>query len=139
MPANNIGGHWPPYRLFGGDHSCVLRFRKPFSPVMRRSFGCFRSWTNSLGSGASLWENGSKSGLLDVLERLVEAAYSRHKEGPLRQANLRLEVVRHVWRMAHELKVVSTRQYEHGAKLIDDLGRQIGGWLRSQAGAPPTA
>ncbi len=78
-------------------------------------------------------------GLLEVLELLVEAAYTRNKEASLRRANLRLEVVRHLWRLAHELKVSATRQYEHGARLIDDLGRQIGGWLRSQPQAHPTS
>jgi len=78
-----------------------------------------------------------EAGLLAVLESLVEAAYLRNKEAALRRANLRLEVVRHLWRLAHELKVLATRQYEHGATLIDDLGRQIGGWLRSQPQAQP--
>jgi len=78
-------------------------------------------------------------GLLEVLELLVEAAYTRNKEASLRRANLQLEVVRHLWRLAHELKVSATRQYEHGARLIDDLGRQIGGWLRSQPQAHPTS
>ena len=73
-----------------------------------------------------------EAGLIDVLELLVEAAYTHAKEVPLRRANLRLEVVRHLWRLGFELKDVATRQYEHGAKLIDDLGRQIGGWLRSR-------
>jgi hypothetical protein len=73
-----------------------------------------------------------ETGLLEVLELLVEAAYTRNKDTPLRRSNLKLEVVRHLWRLAHELKVTATRQYEHGARLIDDLGRQIGGWLRSQ-------
>lgn len=73
-----------------------------------------------------------ETGLLDVLELLVDAAYSRNKETSLKRANLRLEMVRHLWRLAHELKVMATRQYEHGAKLLDDLGRQIGGWLRSR-------
>ena len=73
-----------------------------------------------------------EAGLLDVLELLVEAAYTPNKEVPLRRANLRLEVVRHLWRLAYELKVVAIRQYEHGARLFDDLGRQIGGWLRSR-------
>jgi hypothetical protein len=36
------------------------------------------------------------------------------------------------WRLGFELKDIATRQYKHGAKLIDDLGRQIGGWLRSR-------
>src|SRR5215831_3173757 len=80
-----------------------------------------------------------EAGLLEVLELLVEAAYQRNKEVSLRRANLRLEVVRHLWRLAHELKVMATRQYEHGAKLIDDLGRQIGGWLRSQPQGYPTS
>ncbi len=79
-----------------------------------------------------------EAGLIDVLERLVEAAYSRNKDASLRHANLKLEVVRHLWRLAHELNVMATRQYEHGARLIDDLGRQIGGWLRSQPMAEPT-
>ena len=73
-----------------------------------------------------------ESVLLDVLELLVEAAYSRTKQPVLRRANLRLEVVRHLWRLAHELQVVSTRRYEHGARLMDELGRQVGGWLRSR-------
>jgi 23S rRNA-intervening sequence protein len=79
-----------------------------------------------------------ETGLIEVLELLVEAAYTRNKESSLRRANLRLEVVRHLWRLAHELKTIATRQYEHGAKLIDDLGRQIGGWLRSTGKSEPS-
>ncbi len=48
------------------------------------------------------------------------------------QANVRVAVVRHIWRLAFELKVVATRQYEHGATLLDQLGKQIGGWRRSR-------
>lgn len=45
-----------------------------------------------------------EAGLLTVLELVVEAVYTRNKEAPLRRANLRLEIVRHLWRLAHELK-----------------------------------
>jgi hypothetical protein len=69
--------------------------------------------------------------MLDVLELLIEAAYTRAKQPALQRANLRLEVARHLWRLAHELEGVSTRRYAHGAGLMDDLGRQVGGWLRS--------
>lgn len=78
-----------------------------------------------------------ETGLLEVLELLVEAAYTRNKDTSLRRANLKLEVVRHLWRVAHELKVMATRQYEHGARLMDDVGRQIGGWLRSHPTSEP--
>jgi hypothetical protein len=45
--------------------------------------------------------------LLEVLELLVEAAYSRNKEAPLRRANVQLDVVRHLWRLAHELTMIA--------------------------------
>jgi len=32
------------------------------------------------------------------------------------------------WRLAHELKCVSTAQYEHGARLLNEVGRLLGGW-----------
>ena len=73
-------------------------------------------------------------GLLEVLEGLIDAAYRRDKAAVLTQVNRRLEVVRHLWRLAYELQVVPIRQYEHGARLFDDLGRQVGGWLRSRGG-----
>jgi hypothetical protein len=71
--------------------------------------------------------------LLEVLERLVEAAYSSgpEKREPLKRANLQLEVSRRLWRLAHELQIISTRRYEHGARLLTELGRQVGGWIRA--------
>ena len=44
-----------------------------------------------------------EQGLLDVLELLIEAAYSRNKAPLLGRANLRLDVVRHLWRLASGL------------------------------------
>ena len=78
-----------------------------------------------------------ESGLLRVLEALVEAAYSREKRAALAMANRTLEVERHLWRLAHELRVIPLKRYEHGARLMDDLGRQIGGWLRSRTEGGP--
>lgn len=72
-----------------------------------------------------------ESGLLFVLERLVEATYSRNRRELLQQANLRLETVRHLWRLAYELKTIAMRRYSHGAKLMLDVGRQVGGWAKA--------
>ncbi len=62
-----------------------------------------------------------ESTLIEVLECLVEAAYTRARQGPLKKANLRLEVARHLWRLSHELEVVSSRRYE---KDIGEIGRK---------------
>lgn len=72
-----------------------------------------------------------ESALLDVLEALLEAAYSRDKAAALKRANLRLEIARHLWRLCLELRVVAMKRFEQGARLMDGVGRQIGGWLRS--------
>ncbi|MGH8584413.1 MAG: diversity-generating retroelement protein Avd [Gammaproteobacteria bacterium] len=72
-----------------------------------------------------------ESALLEVMELSVEAAYTRNKRTALQRANLRLEVAKHLWRLAVELQTVALRPYEHGARLMDELGRQLGGWLRS--------
>jgi len=73
-----------------------------------------------------------EAGLLDVLSLLVEASYtSRGKSRLLEQANTGLTVVRHLWRMAFELKVVAEKQYHHGSKLLVGIGQQVGAWLKS--------
>ncbi|MDX1655712.1 MAG: diversity-generating retroelement protein Avd, partial [Candidatus Competibacteraceae bacterium] len=75
-----------------------------------------------------------ETGLIAVLESLVEAAYSRDKSAALVRANRQLEVNRHLWRLAFELQVIPSQRYEHGIRLMEDLGRQIGGWIRSRGG-----
>jgi hypothetical protein len=44
------------------------------------------------------------------------------------QADVELETLRLQWRLAHETRCVSTAQYEHGAKLIDEVGKMLGRW-----------
>ncbi len=73
-----------------------------------------------------------EKGLIEVLELLVVATYSKQKAEALTTANVRIEVLRHLWRLAHELGVIPMKRYEAGARQFDDLGRQVGGWLRSQ-------
>jgi hypothetical protein len=72
-----------------------------------------------------------ETGLLFVLERLVEATYTKARLAALRAANLKLEVVRHLWRLAFELQAVSIKSWEHGAGLLIELGRQVGGWAKA--------
>jgi len=79
-----------------------------------------------------------ESALIEVLELLVDAAYSSDKRSQLLQANRRLAVCRHLWRLCLELKIIRMKSYEHGAKLIDGIGGQVGNWLKSRQreGAP---
>ena len=70
---------------------------------------------------------------LDILERLLEAAYTKSKSEPLRRANLALEKLRFMVRLAKDEGCLAGRQYEFASKSINEIGKQIGGW-RKQAG-----
>ncbi|MCP4419314.1 MAG: diversity-generating retroelement protein Avd [Chloroflexi bacterium] len=69
---------------------------------------------------------------LDILECLIEASYKKQKRQILQTANLHLEIARHLWRLCFEEKLINLKSYEYGVKLMLELGKQIGGWIRSQ-------
>jgi len=70
---------------------------------------------------------------LDILDLLIEAAYSRKKGDLLRRANLQLEKLRYLVRLAKDLKAINLKSYEQSARLIDGIGTSIGGWLKFTA------
>src|SRR5208282_4813421 len=70
--------------------------------------------------------------LYGLLETLIQAKYTRNRQRLLEQANLALEVLRFQIRLAKDLQCLKVNSYGFASKAIDDIGRQIGGWLRSQ-------
>ena len=68
---------------------------------------------------------------LEVLERLVEATYTRRRRGHLAAANLGLEKLRFLFRLARDLRILDQRRYQHAARVLDETGRRIGAWLKT--------
>lgn len=71
-----------------------------------------------------------ESGLLDVLSLLLEASYNKRNSKLLQKANTQLTLVRHLWRLCFELKVIAKKQYQYGSELVLNIGAQIGGWQK---------
>ncbi len=67
---------------------------------------------------------------LDMLEGLIDATYSRNRKSVLSNVNLKLERLRFLFRLSKDLKYLDARRYEHAARDLDDIGRQVGGWIR---------
>lgn len=67
---------------------------------------------------------------LDVLENIIDATYARDKSTALKTANLGIEKLRVFCRVAMDLRYLDKRRYEHAARTLDDIGRQIGGWRK---------
>jgi len=72
--------------------------------------------------------------LYGLLETLIRAKYTRDRQPLLERANLAVEVLRFQMRLAKDLQCLKVNSYGFASKAIDDIGRQIGGWLRSQPG-----
>ncbi len=73
---------------------------------------------------------------LDVLERLIEATYSRQRAGMLDAANLAIEKLRFLFRLASDLRYLDLKRYEHAARGLDEIGRMVGGWIKANRAAP---
>jgi hypothetical protein len=70
---------------------------------------------------------------LQVLEDLVTATYTKQRRAALLQANLGLEKLRLLTRLAFDLQYLDIRRYEFAARSLDETGKLVGGWLKADA------
>ena len=78
--------------------------------------------------------------LFHFYELLVEAALSDNPLPSLRQADVTLARLRGYLRLSRDLQLLTVKQYEHVARLINEVGRLLGGWrkpLERTAGVKP--
>lgn len=69
---------------------------------------------------------------LDFQDSLVAAgkAQGKIRLDRLRRADLQLAQLR-VWlRLVRDLEIVSIRRYEHATRLLNEIGRLLGAWLK---------
>ena len=70
---------------------------------------------------------------LEVLEGVTTAAYRKERKAILTEINDGLNRLRVLIRLSHELRLLSDGQYEEAARRIDEAGRILGGWMKSNA------
>lgn len=64
-------------------------------------------------------------------EALVLAAKQPHPGEELRRADAALVNLRTYLRLSRDLRLLSPGQYEHAARLLAEIGRLLGGWIKS--------
>lgn len=69
---------------------------------------------------------------LEILQGLDLAARRARKRDLLTRADDRLQTLRLLLRLAADLGCLQSRQIEHSARQLDEIGRQVGGWLKSR-------
>jgi len=61
----------------------------------------------------------------------VQAIYSRTKRDILQRINLKLDVLRALLQMAFKMQRLSESQYEYISRELLEIGKMVGGWLKS--------
>ena len=67
---------------------------------------------------------------LDILDDFISAYYAREKQAFLQAANLRLEKLRFLIRLCHQLNYLSHEKYGVIARKINEIGGTLGNWLK---------
>lgn len=77
-----------------------------------------------------------QQGTQTLMQRLLEAQRASTPTGRLMHADVALAQLRMQFRLAHDWSLITEGQFEHGAKLMDEIGRLLGTWLKAaKAGA----
>lgn len=64
-------------------------------------------------------------------ELIIEAAHQRNKSELLESADAELDKVRTHLRMSLEMELIQSGQYEHAARMLTEIGRLLGGWMKT--------
>ena len=69
---------------------------------------------------------------LDLLLALVEASFTVEKSALLDTANRKANGLRYLLRLSKDLKLLTLDSYGFAAQRLEEIGRMIGGWQKSQ-------
>ena len=74
-----------------------------------------------------------QNSISDLLELVIEAVYTQpeNKLPLLFKINILLEKLRHYFRLCFDLGLYSSLVYHQYAERIDEIGRMVGGWIKS--------
>ena len=66
-----------------------------------------------------------------VLRLIIICNRRYHKKTTMQDLDAELDLLRSQIRIAHELKYLPFKQYELWTRQVDEIGKMIGGWIRS--------
>ena len=76
-----------------------------------------------------------RASMLTLLRLVITAAKRYHKKTTLTDLDVELAVLQSQVRLAQQLAYLSINKYQHWTGLNLEIGRLIGGWLRSERAA----
>lgn len=75
--------------------------------------------------------------LYSLLEALIAARYTKiGRLSALQELNARLQVLRYQCRLLMDFELVSLKRYEYMHRQINEIGQDLGGWIKQQQPQP---
>lgn len=77
----------------------------------------------------------SENLIVDLIELFLEAGYTKggNKSAILEKASVKLNTLRFFIRLMKETKVLDLKKYTTLQEKIGEIGRMLGGWIRSSS------
>ncbi|RJP47119.1 MAG: diversity-generating retroelement protein Avd [Armatimonadetes bacterium] len=71
--------------------------------------------------------------LLDILESIILAGSLSKSEKPpvLKTASIKVDVLKTLFKLGKDLKIIDNKKYEVLTQSLDEIGRMIGGWIKT--------
>jgi hypothetical protein len=76
----------------------------------------------------------TKASMFQLLELVIICNKKYYKKNTLQELDVELDVLRSYVRLGFNLYYLPPKKYEIWSKLNDEIGRMIGGWIKSQNG-----
>lgn len=72
-----------------------------------------------------------------MLERIIEAQKKYYKKTTLQELDVEIAKLKAYLRLSHQLRFLPTKKYEVWSGLVVEIGKMLGGWLKSVNGPKP--
>lgn len=72
-----------------------------------------------------------KNCALEIARKIIIANKSRNKRPILYDIDVAIEELRMLIRFSHDRKYLSHKSYEETSKRVNEIGRLLGGWIKS--------
>jgi len=106
-------------------------------PIFKKTYDLYKTFYSYRDSVTkqdryTLWQR-CESLILDVLENLLLASQlSKAEKLPvLEKVSLKLNFLRVFLRLCKEVKVIDGKKYIEWQETVDEIGRMLGGWIKS--------
>lgn len=106
-------------------------------PLLKRTYDLYKTFhqyrmTVPKHDRHTLYEKAERV-ILDLIESIYHAGYtgSGSKLALLEKASAKLNLLRLLVRLMKDTKTLDLKKYTALQQIIDDIGRQLGGWVRS--------